>query len=170
MLHEYSRMELLIGEEGLKRLKNARVAVFGIGGVGSYVAEALAESGLLLGGEPSGHIIFRKYGTTGDGILTALRVAEIVLESKCPLSCLTRGYTPLPRREKNVRTDRGAAVAACGQVGCAVARAEANGLRAVVRASGTEPVVRILVEGEEGLLDEAMNALESAVRDGAEAL
>ena len=46
-------------------------------------------AGLLLGGEPSGHVIFRKYGTTGDGILTALRVAEIVLESKCPLSCLT---------------------------------------------------------------------------------
>ena len=135
-----------------------------------YVAEALAESGLLLGGETSGHIIFRKYGTTGDGILTALRVAEIVLESKCPLSCLTRGYTPLPRREKNVRKERGAAVAACGQVRRAVARAEANGLRAVVRASGTEPVVRILVEGEERLLDEAMNALERAVRDGAEAL
>ena len=69
-----------------------------------------------------------------------------------------------------MRTERGAAVAACGQVRCAVARAEANGLRAVVRASGTEPVVRMLVEGEEGLLDEAMNALESAVRDGAEAL
>ena len=46
MLHEYSRMELLIGEEGLKRLKNARVAVFGIGGVGSYVAEALARCGI----------------------------------------------------------------------------------------------------------------------------
>lgn len=46
MLHEYSRMELLIGEEGLKRLKNARVAVFGIGGVGSYVTEALARCGI----------------------------------------------------------------------------------------------------------------------------
>ena len=45
MLHEYSRMELLIGEEGLKRLKNARGAVFGIGGVGSYVTEALARCG-----------------------------------------------------------------------------------------------------------------------------
>ena len=45
MLHEYSRMELLIGEEGLKKLRNSRVAVFGIGGVGSYVAEALARCG-----------------------------------------------------------------------------------------------------------------------------
>ena len=46
MLHEYSRMELLIGEEGLKKLRNSRVAVFGIGGVGSYVAEALARCGI----------------------------------------------------------------------------------------------------------------------------
>lgn len=135
-----------------------------------YVAEELAGSGFSLGGEPSGHIVFRKYARTGDGILTALRVAEIVLESKCPLSCLTRGYVPYPRREKNVRTPQGAAAVRCPAVVEAIRGAEASGLRAVVRASGTEPVVRILVEGDESLLDSASERIEQAVRAYSEAL
>ena len=135
-----------------------------------YVSEELARGGFALGGEPSGHIVFRKYATTGDGILTALRVAEIMLESKCPLSCLTRGYRPLPRREKNVRTADCGSVAASEGVKAAVGAAERAGVRAVVRASGTEPVVRILVEGEECLLDDAMAAIERAVCASGEVL
>ena len=135
-----------------------------------FVWEELVRSGFSLGGEPSGHVVFRKYAATGDGILTALRVAEIVLESKCPLSCLTRGYIPKPRREKNVRIQDGARAAESGAVKEAVLAAERAGVRAVVRASGTEPVVRILAEGDEALLDETAAALERAVRACGEAL
>lgn len=59
-----------------------------------YVYEEMTKRESLLGGEPSGHIVFRKYASTGDGILTALKVAELILERKSPLSFLTQGYRP----------------------------------------------------------------------------
>lgn len=122
-----------------------------------FVYEEMVKSGFLLGGEQSGHVIFRKYATTGDGILTALMVAETVLESKCTLSCLTRGYGKLCQRSANVRvTDKKSVLANAGVL-AAVAKAEevtAEG-RVLLRASGTEPVVRILAEGESSLVCEA---------------
>ena len=161
----------ILSNAGLERaLHREGIAVVRTPVGDKFVSEELARSGFSLGGEPSGHIVFRKYATTGDGILTALRVAEIMLESKCPLSCLTRGYLPLPRREKNVRADDCRRAAASAEVLEAKRNAERSGMRAVVRASGTEPVVRILVEGEESRLDEAMSAIERAVRASGEVL
>lgn len=161
----------ILSNAGLERaLQREGIAVVRTPVGDKFVSEELARSGFSLGGEPSGHIVFRKYATTGDGILTALRVAEIVLESKCPLSCLTRGYLPLPRREKNVRADDCRRAAASAEVLEAKRNAERSGMRAVVRASGTEPMVRILVEGEESRLDEAMSAIERAVRASGEVL
>ena len=116
-----------------------------------WVAAEMTKRGYLLGGESSGHIIFRKYAATGDGILTALKILETALESRCPVSVLAEGYHALPQIVRSIRVkDREAALAA---ESVREARAQAGALlaggRIVLRASGTEPVVRILAEGEE---------------------
>ncbi|MDE5897581.1 MAG: phosphoglucosamine mutase [Clostridia bacterium] len=131
-----------------------------------YVYEEMVHSGYLLGGEQSGHVIFRKYATTGDGILTALMVTEAVLESKCPLSYLTRGYAKLCQRSGNVRVTDKRSVLADGGVLKAVAAAEEllAGGRVLLRASGTEPVIRVLAEGED------VSACERAVTELTQAL
>ena len=135
-----------------------------------YVYEEMVRRGALLGGEPSGHIVLRKYATTGDGILTALKVAELVLSRKCPLSFLTRGYVPLAQKKRDVPVANGAAVAQSEGVRAAVAKAQEAGVRMVVRASGTEQVVRILAEGDEEEAERAVRLAERAVRESAEAL
>ncbi len=135
------------------------------------VCEEMEKSGAMLGGEPSGHIIFRKYAATGDGILTALRIAELVTESKCPLSYLKEGYRPLPRETRNVPAKNSAAALSSEAVKEAISRVEEGGGRVVVRASGTEPVVRILVEGEEmRLCAEGAAAIERAVLSAEEGI
>ena len=133
-----------------------------------FVYEEMARGGYLLGGEQSGHVIFRKYATTGDGILTALKVTETALETKCPLSCLTRGLVRLAQRTANVRIKDKTAALSAPSVLAAVARAEESlkGGRVLLRASGTEPLVRILVEGDDiRACEEAVSALERAVHD-----
>ena len=135
-----------------------------------FVAGEMARRGALLGGEPSGHIIFRKHASTGDGILTALKTAEIVAEKKCPLSVLLRGYSPLPQRACNVAVGGGAALVAGDGVQRAVREAEKAGVRMVVRPSGTEEVVRVLAEGEETAAEEAVRRVERSLRESAEAL
>ena len=116
-----------------------------------YVYEEMCNRGYALGGEQSGHIIFRKFATTGDGILTALKVMEMVLTSKCPLSCLTEGFVRLPQAQRTVRVRCKEEALHSEGVQRAIGKAEkvlADG-RLVVRVSGTEPVIRILAEGEE---------------------
>lgn len=135
-----------------------------------YVYEEMTKRGSLLGGEPSGHIVFRKYASTGDGILTALKVAELILERKSPLSFLTQGYRPLPQKMLNVPVKGGAEIVAQESVRAAIARAEKGGVRMVVRPSGTEPLVRILAEGDESAAEDAAHLVERAVLSCAEAL
>ena len=115
-----------------------------------YVLEEMERRGAVLGGEQSGHIIFREYATTGDGMLTALRVFEIAASSGRSLDDLTVGLDIYPQKLVNVRVrerrplDRMAAVnaeiAACDKAfdGCG---------RVLVRFSGTEPLARVMVEG-----------------------
>lgn len=135
-----------------------------------YVYEEMTKRGSLLGGEPSGHIVFRKYASTGDGILTALKVAELILERKSPLSFLTQGYRSLPQKMLNVPVKGGAEIVAQESVRAAIARAEKSGVRMVVRPSGTEPLVRILAEGDESAAEDAAHLVERAVLSCAEAL
>lgn len=135
-----------------------------------YVYEEMTRRGSLLGGEPSGHIVFRKYASTGDGILTALKVAELILDRKSPLSFLTQGYRPLPQKMLNVPVKGGAEIVAQESVRAAIARAEKGGVRMVVRPSGTEPLVRILAEGDESAAEDAAHLVERAVLSCAEAL
>ncbi len=114
-----------------------------------YVYEYMAEHGCRLGGEQSGHIIVSKYATTGDGILTSLKVMEVMLSEKKRLSELAKGVKMYPQILKNIRVADKAAARQDPEVMAAVDRAAAelgdNG-RILVRESGTEPVIRIMVE------------------------
>lgn len=114
-----------------------------------FVYEEMIKSGYYLGGEQSGHIIIRKYATTGDGVLTAINVVEAMLESKQSLSKLAAPVHQLPQILKNVRVTNKAAVVEDPEVKEAFEKVNKeigdNG-RAILRQSGTEPVVRIMLE------------------------
>ena len=114
-----------------------------------HVVAAMRERGAGLGGEQSGHIVFAKHATTGDGILTGLLLADLVRRSGRPLSALAAVMTRFPQHLVNVRVEPGRALADSPHLGFAVAEAErelgAEG-RVLVRTSGTEPLVRIMVE------------------------
>mgnify|MGYP005788429431 FL=1 len=114
-----------------------------------YVYEYMLEHRCRIGGEQSGHIIFSKYATTGDGILTSLKMMEVMLASKMPLSKLCAPLTIYPQVLRNVRVADKAAAQADPDVQAAVNQvADALGGtgRILVRESGTEPVVRVMVE------------------------
>ena len=114
-----------------------------------FVFEKMQQEGYSLGGEQSGHIIIKKYATTGDGVLTAIMVVEEVLNRKESLSKLVAPVKLLPQKLKNVRVTNKAAVVADEAVQAKFAEVNAeigdNG-RALLRQSGTEPVVRIMLE------------------------
>ena len=116
-----------------------------------YVYENMVKNNFSLGGEQSGHIIFSKHATTGDGILTSLMVMEVMLEKKMSLARLTEEVRIYPQLLKNVRvTDKKTARENPAVVKAVEEVTEAlgdNG-RILVRESGTEPVIRVMVEAE----------------------
>ena len=116
-----------------------------------YVNANMMENGHSLGGEQSGHIIFSKYAATGDGILTSLMLMEVMFEKKTRLSELRRGFKVFPQCLKNVRVSDKPAVMGDSDVLAAISGVEKelgdNG-RILVRESGTEPVIRVMVEAE----------------------
>ena len=117
-----------------------------------YVYEYMSKNGCALGGEQSGHIIFSKYASTGDGILTSLKLMEVMLERKQPMSKLTEGLTIYPQVLENVRVrDKLAARqdAAVQRAVDEVARRLGDTGRILVRESGTEPLLRVMVEAPE---------------------
>ena len=114
-----------------------------------YVYENMVQNNYSLGGEQSGHIIFSKYATTGDGILTSLLMMEVMLEEKKSLGTLTDEVKIYPQLLKNVRVSDKKTARENEEVVKAVdAVAEALGDegRILVRESGTEPVIRVMVE------------------------
>lgn len=114
-----------------------------------FVYECMNEHGYRLGGEQSGHIIFKKYATTGDGILTAIKIMEVLLEKKETLSRLAEDVAIYPQVLKNIRVTNKEAVLKDEEVQKAIQQASLalgdNG-RILVRASGTEPLVRVMAE------------------------
>ena len=114
-----------------------------------FVYKKMCETGAVLGGEKSGHIIISKYGASGDGLVTAIKILEAAAERGVPLSQLVRGYAPLPQAQLSVRVRdkerlfEGGALEKFSK--SAAERAEC--VRVNVRPSGTEPVVRIMAEG-----------------------
>ncbi|MBQ9940742.1 MAG: phosphoglucosamine mutase [Clostridia bacterium] len=116
-----------------------------------YVYEAMQNGNYSLGGEESGHIIFSKYATTGDGLITAIKVMEVLMESSLPASKLCEGFTRYPQITVNTRVTDKDAVINNPEVLAAVKKAEQtleNNGRILLRKSGTEPVVRVMIEAE----------------------
>lgn len=116
-----------------------------------YVYEYMSQNGCRIGGEQSGHIIFSKYASTGDGILTSLKMMEVMLARRKLLSELAAPLKVYPQVLENVRvTDKKAAQedGAVQEAVRAVSEALGNSGRILVRESGTEPVVRVMVEAE----------------------
>ena len=115
-----------------------------------HVLAALEADGLALGGEQSGHIVFRHRATTGDGILTGLALADLMQRSGAPLATLTAGLVdPVPQVLVNVAVREPARLAGAVVVWDAVAEVEAelgDSGRVLLRPSGTEPLVRVMVE------------------------
>ena len=116
-----------------------------------YVYEYMMANGCRLGGEQSGHIIFSKYASTGDGILTSLKIMEVMMAKKKTLSQLCEGLTIYPQVLKNIRVADKKAAQDDPDVRAAVAEVAAelgDTGRILVRESGTEPLVRVMVEAE----------------------
>ena len=116
-----------------------------------YVWENMREHGHLIGGEQSGHIIFSKYATTGDGLITALKVMQAMLDTRQPLSKLCEPVTIYPQVLKNVVVDDKDGTLADSAVTAAVAAEEArlgDRGRVLLRKSGTEPLLRVMAEAE----------------------
>jgi phosphoglucosamine mutase len=116
-----------------------------------YVAERMRETGINVGGEQSGHVILSDFATTGDGLLAALQVLAVVVQQRRPASEVCRVFDRLPQRLKNVRYN-GRSPLHDPRVQRDIAAAEArlsNGGRLLIRPSGTEPLIRVMAEGED---------------------
>jgi phosphoglucosamine mutase len=135
-----------------------------------YVLEHMREGGFNLGGEPSGHIIMSDYATTGDGFVAALQVLAVVKKHGKPVSEVCHRFDPLPQVMKNVRYRDGKPLEDAkvkSAIEAAVQRIEGQG-RLVIRASGTEPLIRVMGEGENKLLvEEIVDGIVDAVSKAA---
>ncbi len=134
-----------------------------------YVYANMVENGHCLGGEQSGHIIFSQFATTGDGILTSLKVMEVMMEKKMSLSALASEVRIYPQLLKNVRVADKQAVKDNAVVRAAVDTVEKelgeNG-RILVRESGTEPVIRVMVEAEtDELCEKYVDSVITVIRE-----
>ena len=123
-----------------------------------YVLERMRADGYNVGGEQSGHIVMTDYTTTGDGFVAALQVLAVVKRRNKPVSEVCHRFEPLPQILKNVRYKAGKPMENAG-VKTAIASAEkklGHGGRLLVRASGTEPLIRVMAEGDDKVLVEAV--------------
>ncbi|MEM9838204.1 MAG: phosphoglucosamine mutase, partial [Pseudomonadota bacterium] len=134
-----------------------------------YVVSEMRERGINLGGEPSGHVILSDHATTGDGLITALNVLGVVADQGKPVSEVCDNFDPFPNILKNVRY-KGGNPLDDDSVQKAIAQADtvlgAKG-RTVIRKSGTEPLIRVMAEGEdaqlvERVVDDICQAVEAA--------
>jgi phosphoglucosamine mutase len=132
-----------------------------------YVLEEMRARGCNVGGEQSGHIILSDYSTTGDGLVAALQVLACLVEEGKPASELLHRFDPLPQLLKNVRFGGGAPLEAesvKAAIAAAESRLEGTG-RLVIRKSGTEPLIRVMAEGEdEALVEEVVDSICDAVK------
>ena len=138
-----------IGLEIALRERGARLVRTQVGD--RYVVEEMVRHGYNFGGEQSGHLLFLDHSTTGDGLLAALAVVRLLLERQRPLSELKRVMTKFPQTLLNVRVAQRQELSGVQPVRETIERIAAelhDRGRVVVRYSGTEPLVRVMVEGE----------------------
>ncbi|MCF8506614.1 MAG: phosphoglucosamine mutase [Caulobacter sp.] len=157
---------------GLERFMTSRGLMLERTAVGDrYVMERMRSGGFNLGGEQSGHVILSDYSTTGDGLMAALQVLAVMVQSGKPMSALARQFDPVPQRMVNVRFGKGGRPLDNDTVKAAIAGAEIklNGSgRVLVRASGTEPLIRVMAEGDdEALVAALVSEIAGAVKSAA---
>ncbi len=140
-------LERFIGARGLSLVRTQ---------VGDrYVLERMRADGFNLGGEQSGHIIMTDHATTGDGLMAALQALAALVRSGKPASQTFRAFEPVPQLLKNVRVSDANAALNAAAVVAAIAAAErklGKGGRILVRKSGTEPLIRVMAEGDDSAL------------------
>ena len=131
----------------ISSLKNKGIKSY-ISAVGDKnVCDLMNKTGAVLGGESSGHVVFSKYETTGDGLVTAIILMEALVDGKCTLSRLLKDFKTLPQITASVPvTDKEAAMA--GVEDLSENLSKRLSVRLLVRPSGTERVIRIMAEGE----------------------
>ena len=134
-----------------------------------YVYECMRNNDYRLGGEQSGHIIFSKYATTGDGILTSIKLMEVMLTSKKKMSELTSPVTIYPQCLKNVKVASKPEARADEEVQAIVAKVGeelGNDGRIILRESGTEPVIRVMVEAKtDALAEECVDRVIAVIKE-----
>ncbi len=132
-----------------------------------YVVEAMREGNFSIGGEQSGHLIFRDHGTTGDGLLAALQVLRIMTESGKPLSELRRCLKKYPQAQRNLRVKEKPPLETLAEVSALISETEqalSGKGRVLLRYSGTEPKIRLLIEGpNEAMINEAAEKIAAAL-------
>jgi phosphoglucosamine mutase len=136
-----------------------------------YVIEAMVKQNLNIGGEQSGHMIFRDFGTTGDGLVSALQILRILVETGKPLSELKACLSKYPQAQRNLKVHRKPPMSELPEIQKLVINAEqalAGSGRVLLRYSGTEPKVRLLIEGRDSdqintFADEIAAALKTAI-------
>ncbi|WP_372884911.1 phosphoglucosamine mutase [Shimia sp.] len=157
---------------GLERFlegKGLRLERTGVGD--RYVVEAMRRGGYNLGGEQSGHIVMTDYATTGDGLLAGLQFLAAMVETGRRASELTRSFQTVPQLLHNVRYGNGSDPLGAASVQAAIGAAETELLgqgRLLIRKSGTEPLVRVMVEAEDDalmrrLVDSIVSEVEAAI-------
>jgi phosphoglucosamine mutase len=156
---------------GLERFLTARKLKLERTQVGDrYVMARMREAGFNLGGEQSGHLILSDFSTTGDGLLAALQVLAVLKQGDKPMSALARQFEPVPQKLENVRFSGGKPLEneTVKQV-VADAEQRLNGSgRLVIRPSGTEPLIRIMAEGDdEKLVNQLVKEIAGAVKKAA---
>jgi phosphoglucosamine mutase len=136
-----------------------------------YVVEEMVRGGFNLGGEQSGHVVFLDHNTTGDGLITALAILAVVVETGRPLAELARVMTRYPQVLINVPIKERRDVNGDGPVKAAIADVEhtlGDRGRVLVRPSGTEPLIRVMVEGErQAEVQRHAEAIAAAIRESA---
>jgi phosphoglucosamine mutase len=136
-----------------------------------YVVEAMREGGFNLGGEQSGHIVMKDYATTGDGLLAGLQFLATLVETNKPASELAKVFTPCPQALKNIKYVAGNAPLDNAKVKAVIKESKtilAGKGRILIRESGTEPLIRVMVEAEdETLLSQVIENVVQAVRSAA---
>ena len=132
-----------------------------------YVVEEMRRGGYSIGGEQSGHLIFRDHGTTGDGLLAALQVLRIMTESGRPLSELRRVLKKYPQAQRNLKVREKPPLDSLPEVAALISQTEAalaGKGRVLLRYSGTEPKVRLLIEGpDEAAMNTAADQIAGAL-------
>jgi phosphoglucosamine mutase len=138
---------------GLERTINAMGLKLARTAVGDrYVVEHMREHGFNVGGEQSGHLVLSDFSTTGDGLIAALQVLAVIAETKQAASTACHLFEPLPQILKNVRYRNGTKPLERTEVAAAIQDGEARlakSGRLLIRKSGTEPVIRVMAEGDD---------------------